>query len=204
MRTLRVPRGTPAGRALFRAVTAASILIAVLYGCTVLTRSSSTASSKQGVLASSFDKHASCKARIAKLPHIQSPRALAAQQPRQPELATTGVLLRSGGMTKEGYGSFFHRIKSSIVLAMLLEKTLVILEPGRSEHNYSVAAMINEASGNPSHGPPCELKLYGEESALLDSACRSMQAGGSGSSGGSSSQPGSQPGSQLAVSIIGS
>lgn len=135
------------------------------------------------MLALSFDKHASCKARIAELPHIQSPRALSGPHPRLSEVKTTGVLLRSGGLTNEGYGSFFHRIKSSIILSMVLDKTLVIEEPVRSEHNYSVAAMINEASGNPPHGPPCDLQLHDEERVLLDSACRSMHGSSSTSSG---------------------
>jgi hypothetical protein len=102
------------------------------------------------------------------------------------------IFVRAGGLTREGYGSFFQRIKASIILSMTLNRTLLLAEDVHSEHNYSVTAQINEAyedvhvyneqraecvvRQNQSALHNCDLQLHEREATALDLACRAMHA----------------------------
>lgn len=98
-------------------------------------------------------------------------------------------------MSIEGYGSFFQRIKSSVILSMALNRTLILPEDILSQHQYSVTAQINEAYGHARahnterhrycvprmiqhHLPACDLQPLDNEAEILDEACRAMHGGG--------------------------
>ena len=78
-------------------------------------------------------------------------------------------------MTIEGYGSYFQRLKSSIIVSMFLNKTLVIQDVLESEHNYNVALQVNEVYTHTlmHNDSMCKLEIH-DEKRLLDLMCRHM------------------------------
>lgn len=88
---------------------------------------------------------------------------------------SNGFLFRTGGLTNEGYGSYFQRMKSSIVTSMFLNKTLVIKDVFESEHHYNVALQVNEVYKpvRLHNGSSCELSIQ-DEGKMLDLMCGYM------------------------------
>ena len=58
----------------------------------------------------------------------------------------SGAIYRTGGLSKEGIGSFIQQLKLSAVAAIYLNKTLIIDQNMVSEHGYNVPQLINEAA----------------------------------------------------------
>lgn len=94
-----------------------------------------------------------------------------------------GIFYRTGGLTREGYGSYFQRLKSSIIISMFLNKTLIIKDVFESEHNYSVSLQVNEVytHNRVYNGSLCKLNIH-DEKKLLDLMCRDMSGTKSSSS----------------------
>lgn len=89
---------------------------------------------------------------------------------------TNRVIYRTGGVTIEGYGSYFQRLKSSIIISMFLNKTLIIQDGAvESEHNYSVTLQTNQVynHGITHIGYMCKLQMH-DEVKLLDLMCQHM------------------------------
>lgn len=58
----------------------------------------------------------------------------------------SGAIYRTGGLSKEGIGSFIQQLKLSAVAAIYMNKTLIIDQNVVSEHGYNVPQLINEAA----------------------------------------------------------
>ncbi len=77
--------------------------------------------------------------------------------------AHSGAIFRTGGLSREGIGSFIQQLKLSAVAAVYLNKTLIIDQSIASEHGYNVPELINEAANYTSDGSDrCSITLSEE------------------------------------------
>ncbi len=76
-----------------------------------------------------------------------------------------------------GYGSFFQRIKSSIIFSLFLNETLVIADDVTSEHHYNIGSDLNEVfqttDWQPDKNSSCRLQRRDgdDERQLLHHMC---------------------------------